>query len=203
MQEIIVGSRVIAPSKIVCIGRNYYAHIEELGNEVPAQMVFFLKPNSAISSKLTAHHHEQLHYEGELCFLFENGNFSAVGFGFDLTKRALQSSLKTKGLPWERSKAFDGSAVFSKFMEVSGLPGGLTFELKRNGKIVQAGDMELMIHGPQEILSETLTFMSLYDGDIVMTGTPVGVGVINKSDVFKVLVKNDKEVIIEETWVAE
>lgn len=202
MQEIIVGSKAVAPSKIVCIGRNYYAHIEELGNEVPPQMVVFLKPNSAITSKLTAHHQEQLHCEGELCFLFENGNFSAVGFGLDLTKRTLQSSLKGKGLPWERAKAFDGSAVFSKFIEISEISSGLTFDLTKNGEIVQVGNMELMIHKPQEILSEILTFLTLNDGDIVMTGTPMGAGAINKGDTFTVLVKENDTKIIEETWVA-
>jgi len=166
-------------------------------------MVFFLKPNSAITSKLTSNHKEQIHYEGELCFLFENGNYSAVGFGFDLTKRALQNRLKAKGLPWERAKAFDNSAVFSKFMEISDMPSGLIFDLKRNGEIVQEGDIELMIHKPQEILSEILTFLSLNDGDIVMTGTPLGTGVINKGDTFTVLVKKYDKEIIKETWVAD
>jgi len=202
LQEIVVGRRVVSPSKIVCIGRNYYAHIKELGNEVPDQMVFFLKPNSAITNQLTSNHQEQLHYEGELCFLFENGNFSAVGFGLDLTKRTLQSSLKAKGLPWERAKAFDKSAVFSKFIEISDISSGLTFGLKRNGEIVQVGNMELMIHKPQEILSEILTFLSLNDGDIVMTGTPMGIGAINKGDTFTVLVKEYDKEIIKETWVA-
>ena len=202
MHEVIVGNRVAIPSKIVCVGRNYYAHIEELGNEVPDQIILFSKPNSSISNQLSSHQGEQLHYEGELCFLFENGRFSAVGFGLDVTKRKLQSILKEKGFPWERAKAFDGSAVFSKFIEIFEATTEMTFELKKNGDIVQIGRTELMIHKPQEILSEILTFMSLDDGDIVMTGTPKGVGSIDKGDVFSTIVKNNEQIIIEETWVA-
>lgn len=202
MNKIFVGNRAVTPSKIVCVGRNYHAHIEELENEVPDQMVLFLKPNSSISNQLSSHQSEQLHYEGELCFLFESGRFSAAGFGLDITKRKLQSILKEKGLPWERAKAFDGSAVFSKFVEVSEVTTELTFELKKNGNIVQIGQMELMIYKPQEILSEILTFMSLSDGDIVMTGTPEGVGIIGKGDVFSTIVRNNEQTVIEETWIA-
>jgi 2-keto-4-pentenoate hydratase/2-oxohepta-3-ene-1,7-dioic acid hydratase in catechol pathway len=202
MHEVIVGDRVVIPSKIVCVGRNYYAHIEELGSEVPDQMILFSKPNSSISNQLSSYQGEQLHYEGELCFLFENGGFSAVGFGLDVTKRKLQSILKEKGHPWERAKAFDGSAVFSKFIEFSETTTEMTFELKKNEGIVQIGRTELMIHKPQEILSEILAFMSLDDGDIVMTGTPKGVGTINKGDVFSTIVKNNEQIIIEDTWVA-
>jgi 2-keto-4-pentenoate hydratase/2-oxohepta-3-ene-1,7-dioic acid hydratase in catechol pathway len=202
MHEVIVGNRVVTPSKIVCVGRNYYAHIEELESEVPDQMILFSKPNSSISNQLWSHQGEQLHYEGELCFLFENGRFSAVGFGIDVTKRKLQRILKEKGLPWERAKAFDGSALFSKFIEIFDATTEMTFELKKNGDIVQIGHTELMIHKPQEILSEILTFMSLDDGDIVMTGTPEGVGTIDKGDVFSATVKTNEQIIIEETWVA-
>ena len=106
----------ISPSKIICIGRNYVDHIAELGNEVPDEMVVFLKPNSAISSKLQSYHQEPLHYEAELCFLYQQGHFTAVAIGLDLTKRNLQAKLKTKGLPWERAKSFNGAAVFSDFV---------------------------------------------------------------------------------------
>ena len=202
-KEIIVGDKVFTPSKIVCIGRNYHAHIDELGNETPEQMVIFIKPNSAVSSTLTAYHQEQLHYEGELCFLVDKNKLAAVGFGLDLTKRTLQGSLKAKGLPWERAKAFDGSALFSGFVEITEVSAGLAFELAINGETVQVGNLELMIHKPQEILSEILTFMTLYDGDILMTGTPMGVGVINNDDVFTAVVKDHDKIIIKETWVAD
>lgn len=203
LQKIIVGNRYVAPSKIICVGRNYVKHIEELGNEVPDDMVVFLKPNSAISEELHSFHQEQLHYEGELCFLFENGSFSAVGFGLDITKRELQSKLKSKGLPWERAKAFDGSAIFSQFVEISNVSKNLTFELDINGKNIQSGSINLMIYKPEEILAELLTFMSLCNGDIVMTGTPMGVGPVNPGQIFTGKVKDNDEVITSAEWAAK
>jgi 2-keto-4-pentenoate hydratase/2-oxohepta-3-ene-1,7-dioic acid hydratase in catechol pathway len=203
LQKIIVGNRYVAPSKIVCVGRNYVKHIEELGNEIPDNMVVFLKPNSAISEELHSFHQEQLHYEGELCFLFENGIFSAVGFGLDITKRELQSKLKSKGLPWERAKAFDGSAIFSQFVEIPNLSKNLTFELDINGKKIQSGSINLMIYKPEEILAELLTFMSLCNGDIVMTGTPMGVGPVNPGQIFAGKVKDNDEVITSAEWAAK
>ena len=203
MKKIIVGNRYVTPSKIICVGRNYVKHIEELGNEIPDEMVVFLKPNSAISEELHSFHQEQLHYEGELCFLFENGRFSAVGFGLDITKRELQSKLKSKGLPWERAKAFDGSAIFSQFVEIPNLKKVLTFELDINGKNVQSGSINLMIYKPEEILVELLTFMSLCNGDIVMTGTPMGVGPVNPGQIFAGKVKDNDEVITSAEWIAK
>jgi 2-keto-4-pentenoate hydratase/2-oxohepta-3-ene-1,7-dioic acid hydratase in catechol pathway len=203
LQKIIVGNRYVAPSKIVCVGRNYVKHIEELGNEIPDNMVVFLKPNSAISEELHSFHQEQLHYEGELCFLFENGIFSAVGFGLDITKRELQSKLKSKGLPWERAKAFDGSAIFSQFVEIPNLSKNLTFELDINGKKIQSGSINLMIYKPEEILAELLTFMSLCNGDIVMTGTPMGVGPVNPGQIFAGKVKDNDKVITSAEWAAK
>lgn len=203
MKTIIVGKRYVAPSKIICVGRNYVKHIEELDNEMPDDMVVFLKPNSAISEELHSFHQEQLHYEGELCFLFENGKFSAVGFGLDITKRELQSKLKSKGLPWERAKAFDGSAIFSQFVEIPNLSKKLTFELDINGKNIQSGSISLMIYKPEEILVELLTFMSLCNGDIVMTGTPMGVGPVNPGQIFAGKVKDNDEVITSAEWLAK
>ena len=110
MNTIQLDSQPIAPSKIVCIGRNYLEHIRELGNETPDAMVIFNKPNSAISQTLFALRDEPLHYEGEICFMVKQGELDALGFGLDLTKRELQSKLKSKGLPWERAKAFDAAA---------------------------------------------------------------------------------------------
>ena len=179
MKKVKVGRRKVTPSKIVCIGRNYVEHIEELGNEIPENLVIFLKPNSAISEELQAFHEEPLHYEGELCFIFEEGRFSAVGFGLDLTKRDLQSRLKVKGLPWERAKAFDGAVVFSPFVPMADIDPSLALELDIDGGNMQSGDISLMIYKPDTILAEISTFMTLEDGDIVMTGTPKGVGVVH------------------------
>lgn len=203
MNTVIVDNRQITPSKIICIGRNYVEHIAELDNEVPDEMVVFLKPNSAISTDLLSFHQEPLHYEGELCFLYQHGKFSAVGFGLDLTKRALQSKLKAKGLPWERAKAFDGSAVFSDFVAIDSLDNSFLLELSIDKNVIQSGGIELMMVKPNEILTQLQQFMTLQDGDIVMSGTPKGVGVIEKNALFegKVIVKND--VLVCQQWRAK
>jgi len=202
LNTVLLENRKIIPSKIICIGRNYVDHIKELGNDMPDDMVVFVKSNSSITSQLISYHQEQLHYEGELCFLFMDGKFSAVGFGLDLTKRDLQGKLKSKGLPWERAKSFDGSAVFSAFAKIDSISENLNFELNINGETIQVGNINLMIYKPDEILSELKTFMTLNDGDIVMTGTPKGVGIINKGDVFDVELFDHSNVLINANWVA-
>ena len=176
----------VTPSKVVCIGRNYVDHITELANEIPDEMVVFLKPNSAITATLSAMHNDDaLHYEAELSFLYQGGQFTAVALGLDLTKREVQGKLKTKGLPWERAKAFDGSAVFSDFVAIpeEGLS-QLNLSLVINDELKQQGGVSLMLVKPAEILKELQSFISLEDGDIVMTGTPKGVGVIATEDSF-------------------
>ncbi len=203
MNTIIVGNREVTPSKIICVGRNYVEHIKELNNEIPENMVIFLKPNSAISRELHSFQIEQIHYEAELCFVYEDGKFSAIGFGLDLTKRELQSKLKSKGLPWERAKAFDGSAVFSNFVEIADINRNFSVELSINGKNVQSGNIDLMIYKPGAILSELLTFMSLNDGDIIMTGTPEGVGIVNKGSIFTGKVKENDKTMISAEWLAK
>ncbi len=203
MNSILIDDRSVTPSKIICIGRNYVEHIKELSNEIPDEMVIFFKPNSAISKHLNSFHQEQLHFEGELCFMVENNKLSAVGFGLDLTKRDLQSRLKAKSLPWERAKAFDGAAVFSQFVSINHEINDLTFELHINDDLIQVGSIDLMMYKPQQILDELSTFISLNDGDIIMTGTPKGVGVINQEDVFEATVKSKKQTIISTQWIAK
>ena len=207
MQTILVNGKTVTPSKIVCIGRNYVAHIEELGNEIPDEMVVFNKPNSAISNTLQSRQEEALHYEGELAFVVESGELAAVGFGLDLTKRTLQSTLKEKGLPWERAKAFDGAALFSEFVplpqEISKLsPELLELRLTVDGKLRQEGGVSLMMYKPQTILQELAKFTTLEDGDIIMTGTPKGVGVVNAGECFEAEVLVGTEVLINTRWVA-
>lgn len=182
MNQVSFNSNIVNPSKVVCVGRNYVEHISELGNEIPDELVVFVKPNSAITDELLACRGEQLHYEGELSFLVEAGSFAAVGFGLDLTKRNLQSVLKSRGLPWERAKAFDGSALFGSFVAVPKSLDALGLVLEINGKTAQSGSVQEMIRRPQEILKEIQTFMELCDGDIVMTGTPRGVGPLSVGD---------------------
>lgn len=203
MQTINHNGNLISPSKIVCVGRNYAAHIEELGNEVPDDMVVFNKPNSAISNTLHANMGEPLHYEGELAFLIQCGELAAVGFGLDLTKRELQSKLKEKSLPWERAKAFDGAAVFSNFVALPEDIDTLTLQLNVDGDVRQQGGVSLMMYKPQIILQELSKFTSLEDGDIIMTGTPQGVGVIKPGEHFEARVLAAKEVLVSGNWVAQ
>lgn len=204
MNRVSLNGKSIAPGKIICIGRNYAAHIAELGNETPEQMVFFTKPNSAISESLHAKHGgEALHYEAELCFLIQDGKLHGVGIGLDLTKRGLQSKLKEKGLPWERAKAFDGAAVFSPFASYDGPLEDLNFKLHIDGQPQQHGTHELMIHKPDQILTEIQTFMSLNDGDILMTGTPKGVGVVRNGEEFNATVSAKESVLVQANWKAQ
>jgi len=204
MKSVIVDNRTVTPSKIICIGRNYVEHIAELGNEVPDEMVVFNKPNSAISAELLSQHQEQLHYEGELCFMIENSQLCAVGFGLDLTKRDLQSKLKIKGLPWERAKTFNGAAVFSDFISIKqdDINESLLFELSINDEIIQQGGVKLMMYKPEEILAELKTYTELNDGDIIMTGTPKGVGLIVEGACFKGRILSGNKEIVSAYWAA-
>ena len=204
MQSVNVAGEVIAPSKIVCVGRNYVAHIEELGNEVPDQMVVFIKPNSAIGDILRSQAGgEELHYEGELAFAVRDGALAAVGFGLDLTKRDLQGRLKEKGLPWERAKAFDGAALFSEFVPLPRDPQRLALQLLVDDDLRQSGGIELMMYRPATILQELKTFITLEDGDIIMTGTPAGVGTIRTGERFEGRVLHDGGTLVTATWVAQ
>lgn len=203
MNQITLDGAPITPSKVVCVGRNYVEHINELGNEVPDEMVLFVKPNSAISSSLLASHNgDELHYEGEISFLYKNGKFSAVAFGIDLTKRSVQNVLKSKSLPWERSKAFNGSAVFSEFVSLQPEVSLLGLTLSINDTLIQEGDTQLMLYKPDEILAEIQSFMALTDGDIVMTGTPKGVGKIIAGDVYIGTVTQNEKTLVSHQWTA-
>lgn len=184
MKTVVVDGKRVAPSKVVCVGRNYVEHIQELNNEIPTSMVIFMKPNSAISEVLVSGKNP-LHYEGEISFLIKQGRVSAVGFGLDLTNRVLQNELKEKGLPWERAKAFDGAGVFSPFVSIDESEvEKLSMQLWINGVLTQEGGVDLMIHKPLEIIKEINSFSSLIDNDIVMSGTPKGVGSFKSGDVF-------------------
>ena len=203
MNSVRFGEKLITPSKLLCIGRNYVAHINELNNTIPEQMVVFNKPNSCITSILSSFHQERLHYEVEICFLIEEEQLSAVAIGFDLTKRDLQSELKNKGLPWERAKAFDGSAVFSRFIPLADIDSNqLQIELFINSMRVQCGQVSQMIYSPETILADLKSYTQLYDGDVIMTGTPQGVGEIHMGDIFLSRLKLDGKTLIEAEWVA-
>ena len=174
----------ITPSKIVCIGRNYVEHIKELNNEIPTNMVVFNKPNSSVSDTLY-YFSEDTRFEGKICFLINDNKISGVGFGLDLTKADIQNEMKKKGLPWERAKAFNNSAVLSSFVPISlDDIADLQMKLFINDTLVQHATIDLMIYKPRQILDEVLSFMDLEDGDIIMSGTPKGVATYTPNDIF-------------------
>ncbi|HIP55832.1 MAG TPA: FAA hydrolase family protein [Arcobacter sp.] len=202
MKTINYNNQKITPSKVVCIGRNYVAHIKELNNETPESMVVFNKPNSAISDKIYFVS-EDTRFEGEICFLIEDKKISGVGFGLDLTKANIQNKMKKAGLPWERAKSFDNSAVLSEFVKFSGDITKLRLELYINDNLIQFASYDLMIYKPKFMIEEILSFMSLEDGDIIMSGTPKGVGTYNKNDKFEAKIFCKNEILIEKTWIVK
>lgn len=204
MGEIQVEEKKVKVGKVLCVGRNYVEHIHELDNAIPEQMVVFNKPSSSISATLHSFHQETLHYEAEICFLIQNGQYAAVGLGLDLTTRGLQSTLKKQGLPWERAKAFDGSVVFSRFVPLEGIDiNDLNLELLINCVHVQKGHVKQMLYPPFTILDELSSYTRLEDGDVVMTGTPKGVGEVHQGDVFLGRLKCGDVTLFETEWVAD
>jgi 2-keto-4-pentenoate hydratase/2-oxohepta-3-ene-1,7-dioic acid hydratase in catechol pathway len=204
MHTVRLEDKHIEPTKVLCIGRNYLDHIHELNNAIPDEMVVFNKPASSISSTLSSFHQEPLHYEAEICFLIENGQYTAIGIGLDLTKRGLQSQLKSKGLPWERAKAFDGSAVFSRFIPLQGVNlERVEIELFINCVRVQKGSVGQMIYSPEAILNELKSYTTLCNGDVVMTGTPKGVGEVHAGDTFLARLKSGEKTLLEIEWIAQ
>ena len=190
----------ITPSKVICVGRNYVAHIEELNNETPDSMVLFNKPNSAITDRLE-YIQEECRFEGEICFLIKNREIEAVGFGLDLTKVDIQNKLKEKGLPWERAKGFNKSAVFSKFVKLDGNIETIEMKLYVNNVLTQHATYSLMIYKPHYILEEIETFMSLEDGDVVMSGTPKGVATYKRNDIFLAEIYVDDKIVVKEKFI--
>lgn len=199
MNQVRMGQTLYTPSKVVCIGRNYVEHIEELGNEMPESMVIFNKPNSSVTD--TLHYFEpQTRFEGELCLLILGGEIAGIGFGLDLTHAEIQNRLKAKGLPWERAKAFDGAAVLSDFVSFDGTMERLRFTLHRNGELAQEADYQLMIYKPAQMLKEIQGFMTLEDGDIIMTGTPKGVSTYEKGDRFEAVIYEGNRELLRHCW---
>jgi len=200
MNAIQYQNKAIYPSKVVCIGKNYAEHIKEMDGVVPDEMVMFFKPNSSVTDQVYASSTELIHYEAEISFLISAGDIIAVGFGLDLTKRTLQRQLKDKGLPWERAKAFSGSAVFSEFIPFDGDVSGLRIELFINDQLIQQGGVDLMLHKPDAVLAEAKSFVSFEDGDILMTGTPKGVGEVKTGDSYVGRIFNKEILLIEQQW---
>jgi acylpyruvate hydrolase len=185
--------------KIICIGRNYAEHAKELGNAVPTEPVFFCKPDSAILPKgnpfFIPDWTSDVHYEVELVLRidrlgkhiskeFAPRYYGAVGLGIDFTARDVQEELKKKGLPWEKAKGFDGSAVVSPdFIPIEELNANqIEFSMKKNDTLVQHGASSDMIFDFNAIIAYVSQYMTLKIGDLIFTGTPSGVGKVNAGD---------------------
>ena len=203
MTSILFGERRVRPHKVICVGKNYAAHIEEM-NSVPSEnMTVFMKPATSISDQLLAVREEPIHFEGELCLLIENQRVAGVGFGLDLTKRQLQGKLKSAGLPWERAKAFDGAALFSKFVPAPKHLNELSLELFIDNELRQRGSPSQMLYPPEVIVEEISRFLTLEDGDVVMTGTPSGVGPVPLGGQFYGRILLNEIEITSASWKAE
>ena len=192
----------IIPSKVICVGRNYVEHIKELNNEAPDSMVLFNKPNSAITNELE-YIQADCRFEGEICFLIVDDKIEGIGFGLDLTKAGIQNKMKEKGLPWERAKGFDKSAVLSKFVKFIGDITTLEMKLYVNENLAQYATYDLMIYKPDKILSEITSFMSFEDGDIIMSGTPKGVSTYRKGDVFVGEIYVNHQLVLQEKFIVQ
>ncbi|MBJ10418.1 MAG: 2-hydroxyhepta-2,4-diene-1,7-dioate isomerase [Flavobacteriales bacterium] len=195
--------------KIICIGRNYYEHAKELGNETPKEPVFFMKPDTAISPKghpfFIPEFSKNVQYEVELVIRinrlgkyieekFAHKYYEQIGLGIDFTARDIQQELKEKGLPWEKAKGFDGSAVISKkYLDKKELElADLNFSLKKNGEMVQSGNTQQMLFKIDQIIAYISQFYTLKIGDLIYTGTPAGVGQVNPGDVLEGFIEEQK-----------
>ena len=195
--------------KIICIGRNYTKHIEELNNERPDEPVVFMKPDSAILLKqhpfVIPEFSDDIHHELEVIVKinkvgkyiepkFAHKYYDEISVGIDFTARDLQQKLKDKGLPWEKAKAFDGSAVIGDFVSKSDFKSldNLNFEMTNNGVTVQKGNTSLMLWKIDELIAYVSQFFTLKIGDIIFTGTPEGVAVVRPDDVLEGFLEGNK-----------
>lgn len=195
--------------KIICIGRNYTKHIDELHNERPNEPIVFLKPDSAVLLKqhpfVIPEFSNDIHHEIELIVRinkvgkyiepkFAHKYYDEISVGLDFTARDLQEKLINNGLPWEKSKAFDGSAVIGDFIskKIFSSLESINFELTNNGKTVQRGNSSLMLWKIDELISYVSQFFTLKIGDIIFTGTPDGVAAVKPNDVLEGFLENNK-----------
>lgn len=206
-------------SKIVCVGRSYAAHAQELGNAVPDQPVLFLKPASSLSNLAQGITWNQdlgsCHYECELSLRIDQPlsrvtdsaqalhAIGAMTLGLDLTLRDLQDRLKAKGHPWERAKAFDGACMLGDWVDVAHMPAWdqIHYTLEINDELRQHGDTGLLIFSIAELLKDISQVFSLNPGDVVMTGTPAGVAALHKDDQLKMTLKGKDQDFVWTTFV--
>ena len=195
--------------KIICIGRNYAKHIEELKNERPTEPVIFMKPDSAVLLKqhpfVIPEFSNDIHHELEIIVKinkvgkyidtkFAHKYYDEISVGIDFTARDLQNELKAKGLPWEKAKSFDGSAVIGDFLPKSQFNSleNITFELTNNSKTVQKGNTNHMLWKIDELISYVSQYFTLKIGDIIFTGTPDGVAAVKSEDVLEGFLEGNK-----------
>lgn len=195
--------------KIICIGRNYANHISELNNVRPDEPVIFMKPDTSVLPKKTPftipEFSNEIHHEIEVLIKiskvgkyidakFAHKYYDEIGLGIDFTARDLQNSLKEKGLPWEKAKAFDGSAIIGDFQPKNNFNSieNITFELKNNGKTVQKGNTQEMLWKIDEIIAHVSQYFTLKKGDIIFTGTPEGVAKVAPNDILEAFLEDKK-----------
>ena len=194
--------------KIICIGRNYLAHVKELDNDLPTKPMFFMKPATAL---LLPHNpffypdfSKEIHYETELVLRicksgrsieekFASDYYDAITVGIDFTARDLQRECKTKGLPWEIAKAFDSSAPIGEFRKISTLKNreDIAFGMKLNDQWAQQGHSRDMIFSFDKIVSYVSRFVTLKEGDYIFTGTPQGVGEVHVGDKLELFLEDE------------
>ena len=195
--------------KIICIGRNYVNHAKELGNQIPSEPLFFLKPETAIQPKghpfFIPDFSNNIHYEVELVVKIDRTGkniekkyaykyYNEIGLGIDFTARNIQDDCKAKGLPWEKAKGFDGAAQISRtFINKSELDlNDISFRLEKNGEQVQVGNSKDMLFSFDAIIAHISKFYTLKIGDLIYTGTPEGVGKVEEGETLKGFI-GDKE----------
>lgn len=193
--------------KIICIGRNYVEHAKELGNEIPDKPVIFMKPDTAVlkgNDFYIPEFSNDVHYELEVVLRISKGgkyiqkenaskHYDEIGLGIDFTARDLQSELKSKGLPWELAKGFDGSAVVSDFFKKENYDlNNLNFSLLKNKEKVQDGNTKNMMFGFDDIIEFVSQYFTLRVGDLIFTGTPAGVGKVSENDVLEGFLESEK-----------
>jgi len=195
--------------KIICIGRNYVDHAKELNNPVPKEPVFFLKPDTALLPKKNPFVYpsfsKDVHHEVEIVIRinrlgkhikkkFAHKYYSELGVGVDFTARDIQQQQKDKGLPWEKAKAFDGSAPISNFYKIENFKdiNNLGFSLQINGETKQIGNTKDMLFDIDQIIAHVSKFFTLKIGDLIFTGTPVGVGPVAINDKIDCYIEDKK-----------
>jgi acylpyruvate hydrolase len=195
--------------RLFCIGKNYAEHVKELNSEIPDKPVVFMKPDTAIvrerMSFFLPDFSQQMNYETEIVLkIAKNGKaieerfakkyYNEITVGIDFTARDLQNELKKKGLPWEISKAFDGSAVVGKFIPKEKFDDiyNINFSLQNHGELLQKGNTKDVIFSFEKIISYISQFFLLREGDLIFTGTPYGVGTVKISDVLEGFIEDKK-----------